>query len=1075
MDPSIDPGAVAPIMEEGVNNVPEELTDNLEVLFSHGNTVSGAILSFGAFTARGLAQNKIAETVSFNIQTRMEELADKLDEDQPLEARMIRGIHIVMRCLPGDDWEKGTMQLINGNPDAFISLLETYTTNPQKREELEKATEQVISADPDILLEENNDSDVLDFLKRSFGVDNRDDALQQFLNVRRLLISDQIHSIIETTEDVNININDLSQSLKRTREDLKTNIDKIRMADLRNQGFVRLNPYYFEEHEPARPATCWRTGFNLPAVHAGFALERQNPKSEDRRKVWRELHQHLTEGESLVVLGRPGTGKSTICKNAACHWYKNRHGAVFYRESNTGQRLTEPGVLNQYVREAEGHVLVVVEDAARESTTRILKLVKEFEDNGSVSFLLDSRIEEWKSLTMDINDPHLFNLKQELPQYRVPNFDEIECARALTLFERSTDRNVVETPQQLLDHVETDMGVGEMYLLGYKLSTYDFRQPIESTDMTNEIKELYNDIAGRDDRLAKKVGITINILNAAEIGIYPEVLQSLGNNKTEYTKIDELINEFTGRLIFERERRYQSHHPFWSAQYLSYALERDGHHAIHLFEESVNSIFNLIEDQKKRMEIRQWYRSNDLDYLDKLEEEAGSIADSVVQDVFRLGLQNPGIADLYNTTRHTNISIPEDCSPKITLECIKWRGEMHLEAGNPDTSKEEFEYLLYRANGNDELSDEQKARLIGQGYLNLGEFYRKQGELDSARRKLEESINVFEKIKSDRWKAQTFAELGVIERRSGNLNKASDHYNKSIELCREVDYRYGEAKALNNRGMVKKDRGKLEEARQDLERAIKLKRDSHNQASQAISENTIGEILYEQGKLGKAKNRLERSLRMKQEIKYRSGIAWSLYYIGLVELECGRLTEAKENMIESLSIRRNVDDELGIGRCLNTLGCIYNALNDLDRAKAYHEWSLEKIENVGDELGKARYEMNVGEIYFKKRDLPEATKYFENAIDKFTTIENNRGLADAYRGRAKVERKLENHREALEYYQTAENQMDQLPAPYYHKKLLDEIIEACEEGNLHVQARKYMGKREEVKRELTPLDHLHKS
>lgn len=1060
--PNVDPSEAAPDIEEGLSQLTDNIVDQVGEVVRSGIDHSIAASFFPLpIAATGIIQQKAVD-LTISLDEQLLELIDKLNEDDPKQAALARGLYGITMCLPDSDrWEPALIQTANGDPEALLSLLETYQSNPERRKEFEQAVERVLRGEFDI--EDGQHDTFPDYLKDVFNTDTQDDALATFLNVRDIISSRDIHRLLENTAGIQVDINKLENVIEKTGKEIESNLLE---TDLRREGFVRLSPYYFNQRDSEPPVTSWRVGFDLTAVHDGQALERHDPSDDERQKVWKKLTDELKQGQNRVVLGRPGTGKSTICKTVACYWYRDRKGTVFYRGNDTGQRFTEIGSLEERIREAEGHVLVVVEDAARESANEIFRTMQHFKQDSSVSFLLDSRIEEWGDAAREFSDPRILNLKQEIPKYRVPQFDNHECARAIRLFEDLTGLSVIESPKELLDEIETDIGAGEMYLLGYRLSSYGVN-PISSngskmTGLRSEVQQAYSQLADRQNQLAREVGMMINILNAAEIIIYPEFIHAIASNDTEHGQIDALLDQLTGYLLFKRGNRYQSNHPFWSTLYLSHALQHEKNRSINLFEKCLNNIFELIDKKGQRQQISEWLREENR-YLQRIEGNPQHVADSLVQDIFELGQRQPELAPLYDTSENSSISIPSICSHSVALQCIKWRGEMYLEAGNPDVAEGEFQRFLDCLEQDEALDTQERKMLIGQGYHRLGEVSRKRGLLDEARERLKQSLVIFEEVDNTRWKARSLAELGVVERRGGNLDRADAYYDECIELCKQDGYRFGEAKALNNRGMVKKDRGNLEEAKSDLERAIELKRESgHRRSSIAISINTLGEIFYEQREFKKAKQQLQRSLRIKREVGYRSGCAWSLYYLGLIEMKNGDFGKAEERLNESLAIRREINDELGIGRCLNALGEVYYKQGELEQAETYHERSLSYLDEVGDTIGEARYEVNIGNIKYQQGELLEARNQFKTAAESFKEIGNNHGVSRAYRGLAQVEKRLENHDEARKYLNDAIDELEGVSAVPDVVEVIDEIITICEEADDHVAAIEWQDKKDEL-------------
>jgi len=73
---------------------------------------------------------------------------------------------------------------------------------------------------------------------------------------------------------------------------------------------------------------------------------------------------------------------------------KNLAELYFFRKSGSAN-LDSPGTLIDAIHNAEGHVLVVVDDAARPESRQIYEVAYEFRNDTEVSFLLNARYNEY--------------------------------------------------------------------------------------------------------------------------------------------------------------------------------------------------------------------------------------------------------------------------------------------------------------------------------------------------------------------------------------------------------------------------------------------------------------------------------------------------------------------------------------------------------------------------------------------------------------------------------------------------------------------------------------------------------
>lgn len=383
--------------------------------------------------AKGYGQEKGVELTA-RADQKLDDIVDTLDDEERAQRCLGLVLQGVRTLLPqGEQYQHPSLQTAENEPKNLAALFQTYQDDPEHRREMEKAVERVLAGEVDQETFGPEHEDFVDYLRDAFRVGTRDEALAMFLDFREILQAREIHETLAAVEEIEFDEEALSEKLEDTERRLADRLDAILEADLENEGFHRLSPYYFDQRKPqAEPATCWRVGFQPADVQAGYALEREEAVTDGdslkegattRRRVTAHLVDRLQESEDIVITGLPGSGKSTILQSVACQWYEYQHGTVFYRRH--GQAVSafeDTGTLAERIDDAEGHVLVVVEDAVREDANTIFETLRRYENDPAVSFLFDARVSEWREDDLMTTDAlHTVPiLLVPLPEYQPP-------------------------------------------------------------------------------------------------------------------------------------------------------------------------------------------------------------------------------------------------------------------------------------------------------------------------------------------------------------------------------------------------------------------------------------------------------------------------------------------------------------------------------------------------------------------------------------------------------------------------------------------------------------------------------
>jgi DNA-binding transcriptional ArsR family regulator len=162
---------------------------------------------------------------------------------------------------------------------------------------------------------------------------------------------------------------------------------------LRSQGFVQIDAAFLDRRGPLDSETGWRAGLGLPKV-AADAAERERD-ADERVLLIDDVQNRLLAGADIALLGPPGSGKSTLCKQVAVRWDERGDGGVLYRETGSGQPFSVVVALESAIESDSGHTLVVVEDAVRREANAIFDVMQAVSGREDVSVLLDARESEW--------------------------------------------------------------------------------------------------------------------------------------------------------------------------------------------------------------------------------------------------------------------------------------------------------------------------------------------------------------------------------------------------------------------------------------------------------------------------------------------------------------------------------------------------------------------------------------------------------------------------------------------------------------------------------------------------------
>ncbi|MBB6645735.1 tetratricopeptide repeat protein [Halobellus ruber] len=840
--------------------------------------------------------------------------------------------------------------------------------------------------------------------------------------------------------DIREAVNDLQTRLAQIGED----IEILLTQDARNEGFRQLSSTFFARGEPT-PETSWRTTFSLGDVHAGIPARRDGYGDTYADE---ELLTPLRESEDRFVIGRAGAGKSTLCKQVAVTWHQDTEtGTVLYRDSDdAGAAFESRDALREAIERADGHVLVVVEDAIRANANAIFRLIEEYGIDTDVTFLLDAREAELDTepdaQTLDRGSERRHReIASAIERYELPEISEADIARTIDAFEEATGTTVERSATVLHDELQSEAteGFGAFLLLSFHLPFGDTAVERDDTETGLEahVRSRYQtlmqpgsdgtlrDLSRFDRDLLADVGVMVNLLNASGIGIYPELVHTLGyefgHDIGTHDEIHEIRETLEGWFLFQtgdKEEQVLTTHELWSTLYLR-ALARDHQqqqtdsrrrdrsepHAARC----MNALFALFDEDSHREAIEREFPGSSV--MTAIDADTDVKADEYVRPIFELVERWPVLAPLAGTTNTARYDLPAACSDQTHQWVTANRGHAHRHRGAYQKAQTEYEKRLNEAQDTGDRQGEAKS------LDNLGVVAKNLGEYENAREYLQQSLTIFRDIDNRQGEAQSLGNLGAVAENLGEYEDARKYLQESLVIKRNIGNRQGEAESLGHLGVVAKNQGGYEDAQEYHRQSLEIFRDIGDRQGEARSLGNLGVVARHVGEYEDAREYYQQSLAIFRDIGDRQLEATSLGNIGLVARHLGEYENAREYHQQSLAIERDIGNRRGEATSLNNLGLVAQKLGEYENAREYHQQSLEIFRDIGDRQREARSLNNLGLVARHLDEYGNAREYHQQSLTIFRNIGDRQGEAKNLDNLGMVAAELGEQEEAREYYQ----------------------------------------------------------
>jgi tetratricopeptide (TPR) repeat protein len=773
---------------------------------------------------------------------------------------------------------------------------------------------------------------------------------------------------------------------------LRGYIDYRTATSLENDKIIDLSTIS-ENKNIDDPTQYWRLGFTLPSIMSDLAVSR---KTADGESVADDLIEELRSNIGRMIISRPGSGKSTICKQVACEWYQRDIGPVLYRESGHGS-VTDEAALKKTIENTppDQRLLVVIEDICDPEHIELIEPLVESR-RGNVRYLFDARTTDIENL-LDSQKFDTVRSKQtastlltKFGQYTVPSIDEEECRRIISKYEQVTGDEVVGSAESIYQRIENSTEVGQMLMLAYEISSENSElEDSELTgleiDVSNKYGPVSNPVAQDNElglgqynpSLLYKLGFSINLYNVLDIPLSEELLVSIGEDGEERSEIRRILDSLNGWMIFESDSDgvFETFHELWSVYYLRKVLNDRSTAAQDMFITSINTFLQFLDRGDG---------SEDLVLTDS------AFVYPVLLYIYQIGRDWPAISELFTRVDIAELKIPDEFRPEIDAELAVERSGALLNTGQYSEAEEELNTYheiaskldkvdqddlerfyghslarIYIESGRHERAEEILNRLLAdngnndvtEGYLlNLFGLVNTQlGNFQVAIEALEQAIKNAQENEDLGLEQSCVLNLGIALERGNNYAQAEEYYRKAVEIAEQTGNSLSIARSNHNLGQViftqsvsEDDDSRISEAINKVEYSYRVKKDLGDIVGQAKSLGALSNFQHRSGKYQEAEEYIQKSINIAEQYNNIELLAISYHNYALILRDQEEIDEAKEHVLKSIELHNITGNKIEEFRSLDILVSLNLIECDLEAAAEYAISGLKICLEAGD-------------------------------------------------------------------------------------------------------------------------------
>jgi Tfp pilus assembly protein PilF len=267
------------------------------------------------------------------------------------------------------------------------------------------------------------------------------------------------------------------------------------------------------------------------------------------------------------------------------------------------------------------------------------------------------------------------------------------------------------------------------------------------------------------------------------------------------------------------------------------------------------------------------------------------------------------------------------------------------------------------------------------------------GDLQAARKTLDEVLAIQREIADQGGLAATLRQIGIIQTTQGDTAGARASYEQALTELRAVESRKSRATLLLELAALHVAEGDWARARTPYEEAAAALRDSGDTHAAAAALQELAGVLRNQGDLAAAKRAYGESLAAFRETGDAAGGSIALARMGGVLLLQGDLATARALLEEMREARRAAGDSSGAARAAGALAAVLLEQGDPAAAVRVGEETLRLLGGAADPALRAQVLRALGTALHVRGEAAEARRRFES-VRQLRKKDDTRGLAE---------------------------------------------------------------------------------